>query len=134
MSKYANYLDIFLFDLSMELLKNTTMNKYANKLGKSKQLPYAFTGSFSSVELEVLKPYIKIYVKTIFIQPLKSVVRASILFDEKSDDSFHLCVNSWSFNNLIIKNRYFLSLICEFFNQLAYFKRFTQLDLTNTYY
>lgn len=36
LSKYANYVNIFLFNLVMELLKNTNINKHAIKLKKKK--------------------------------------------------------------------------------------------------
>ena len=39
-SRYADYANIFSFDLAIELPKNTGINKYAIKLQADKQPPY----------------------------------------------------------------------------------------------
>ena len=91
--KYAGYADVFLFDLAMELPKNTGINKYAIKLQNSKQPFYRLIYSLGPVELETLKTYIKIHVKTGFIRPFKSPAGAPILFDKKPNGSLWLCIN-----------------------------------------
>ena len=63
-SKYADYADIFLFDLAMKLPKNIGNNKHAIQLEKDKQPPYRPIYSLELVELETLKIYIKTYLKT----------------------------------------------------------------------
>ena len=40
-TKYSNYIDVFLFDLVIELSKNTSINKHVIKLVEDKQLPYS---------------------------------------------------------------------------------------------
>lgn len=80
------------------------MNNHAIELENGKQPLYKPIYSLGPVELEILKTYIKIYLKTGFIQPFKSPVSSSILFDKKPNDSFRLCVDYQDFNNLIIKN------------------------------
>lgn len=91
--KYADYVDVFFFNLAMELFKNTSINKHIIKLVKSKQLSYRPIYAFSLVELETLKIYIKIYLKTRFIWPFKSPANPPILFDKKANSSFCLCFN-----------------------------------------
>lgn len=59
--KYAKYANFFFCNLVIKFPKNTSINKYAIKLVKSKHLFYEFIYIFSLVELEVLKTYIKIY-------------------------------------------------------------------------
>ena len=86
------------------------------------------------MELEILKTYIETHLKTGLIQPSKSLVDVSILFDKKPDGSFPLCIDYRGLNNLTIKNRYPLPLIGESLNRLSRAKKFTQLDLTNIYY
>ena len=81
-----------------------------------------------------LKTYIKTHLKTRFIRPSKSPAGAPILFNKKSDDSLHLCVDYRGLNNLTIKNRYPLPLIKELLNRLGQAKRFIQLDLTSAYH
>ena len=104
LSEYANYVDVFLFDLAIELPKNTGINEYAIELQDDKQPPYRPINSQGPVELETLKTYIKTHLKTGFIQPSKSSADAPILFDKKPDGSFWLYVNYRGFNNLTIKN------------------------------
>ena len=92
-AEYADYADIFSSDLAIELLENMEINELAIKLIDRKQLPYGPIYAFSLVELEILKTYIKIHLKTGFIQPSKSPADALILFDKKFDGSLRLCVN-----------------------------------------
>ena len=62
-------------------------------LEDGKQLFYRLIYSLGLVELEILKTYIKVYLKTGFIQSFKSPIGASILFDKKPDGSFCLCID-----------------------------------------
>ncbi len=55
------------------------------------------------MKLEILKAYIKTYLKTRFIQPSKSSTDAPIVFDKKSDGNLYLYVDYWGQNNLTIK-------------------------------
>ena len=111
--KYLDYADVFLFDLAIELPKNTGMNEHAIKQVEGKQPPYGPIYSLGPVELETLKTYIKTHLKTGFIQPSKSSVNAPIVFDRKLNGSFHLCINYRGLNILTIKNWYHLLLIKE---------------------
>ncbi len=124
-AKYSDYADVFSSDLAIELLENISMNKHAIELIKEKQPPYRFIYALSQVELEMLKTYIKIHLKTGFIWPYKSLARAPIFFDKKPNGSFCLNVNYWGLNNLRIKNQYPLPLISESLDQLGRAKWFT---------
>ena len=86
------------------------------------------------MELEILKTYIETHLKTGFIWASKSPASAPILFDKKPDGSFPLYIDYRGLNNLIINNRYPLSLISESLDRLGQAKRFTQMDLTSTYH
>lgn len=103
-AKYIDYADIFLFNLVIELLKNTNINQYAIELVKNKHLLYGFIYTSSLVELQTLKAYIKTYPKTGFIWLFKSFTSTPILFDKKLDSSFLLYVNYRGLNNMTIKN------------------------------
>ena len=50
--KYADYSDIFLFDMAMELPEHTSINKHAIELQDGKQPPYGPIYSLGPVELE----------------------------------------------------------------------------------
>lgn len=63
----------------MELPKNTDINKYAIKFVDSKEPLYVLIYALSLVELETLKTYIKIYLKTGLIWPSKSPLYAPII-------------------------------------------------------
>ena len=133
-AEYSDYSNVFLAENTVELLKNTGMNKYAIKLEEGKQPPLGLIYSLSLIELEMLKTYIKTNLANGLIRSSKSPARASILFDRKADGNLCLCVDYGGLNNIMIKNRYLLPLIGESFNRLGRAKQFTQLDLMNTYH
>ena len=132
--KYADYTDVFSFDLAIKLSENTGINKHAIEPQYSTQPLYGPIYSLKLVELETLKIYIKTYFKTRFIQLSKSLAGAFILFNKKPNRSFHLYIDYQGHNNLTIKNRYLLPLISESLDCLDRAKRFIQLDLTSAYY
>lgn len=74
--KYSDYVDVLLLNLTMELPENTDINKYTIKLVEVNQLFYELIYTLDSVELEILKAYIEIHIKTKFIQLFKSLVGA----------------------------------------------------------
>ena len=132
-SKYTDHADVFSFDLAIELLKNTGINKNAIERQDDKQPPYGPIYSLAPVELETLKTYIKTYLKTRCIQPSKSLAGAPILFDKKADGSPRLCVDYQELNNFTIKNWYLLFLIGEALDRLGTAKQFTQFNLISAY-
>ena len=71
----------------------TDLNEHAIELEGDKQPCYRPIYSLGLVELEPLKAYIKIHLKTGFIWPSKSPAGALILFDKKPDGSLRLCVD-----------------------------------------
>lgn len=87
MSKYTDYINLFLFYLEIKLLQNTGINKYIIELEKDKLLLYRPIYSLCFVKLENLKIYIKTYIKTGFIWTFKFFVDAIIFFDKKPDKS-----------------------------------------------
>ena len=116
------------------LLEATELNQHAIKLQEGKQLSYRPIYSLGLVELETLKTYIKTNLANVFIWPSKSPTSPLILFVKKRDGNFHLYVDYWGLNNLTIKNQYLLPLIGKSLDRLGWAKKFTQLDLANTYY
>ena len=103
-AKYSNYVDVFSFDLAIELPKITDMNKHAIKLIDGKQPSYRPIYILNPMELETLKTYIETHLKTVFIQLSKFLTNTLIFFNKKLDDSFCLCINYRGLNNLTIKN------------------------------
>lgn len=103
LAKYTNYADILSFDLAIELTKNTKINKYVIELMKSKQSPYCFIYAFILIKLETLEAYIKTDLRIEFIRLFKSLTKAPIIFDEKSNGSFYLYIDYQGLYNLNIK-------------------------------
>ncbi len=66
-TKYFDYVDIFLFDLAMELPENIGINEYVIKLIDEKQPFYRPIYILNLVKLETLKTYIKTYLKIGFV-------------------------------------------------------------------
>ena len=102
--KYPDFIDDFLEKIVLVLPERTKLNKHTMNLEKDKQPSYELIYSLELIKLETLKTYIEIHLKTGFIQPFKSSTSALILFDKKSNGSFHLCIDYRGFNNFTIKN------------------------------
>lgn len=60
--------------------------------------------SLGLIELKTLKVYIETNLANGFIWPSKSPTRVLIVFIQKPDGGFRLCVNYHGFNNITIKN------------------------------
>ncbi len=133
-SKYTDFVDVFSSKLAVELLKHMEINNHTIKLIDDRQPPYGPIYSLRLVKLEILKAYIKNNLANGFIRPSKSLARTPIFFDKKPDGSLRLCVDYRDLNNLIIKNRYPLSLVEKSLDWLGWARRFIQLDLTNIYH
>ena len=118
-AEYSNYNNVFSAENAAELLENTEINEHAIKLEKGKQPLFSPIYSLRSVELEILKTYIKTNLANDFIRPSKSLAGAPIFFDRKPDVSLRFCVDYWGLNNITIKNRYPLPLISELLDRLG---------------
>ena len=133
-TKYSDFADICSSDLAFELFEHTRINNHTIELVHGQQSSYRPIYSLGPVKLETLKAYIETNLANKFIRPSKSSADTPILFDQKSYGSLRLYVDYWGLNNLIIKNRYLLSLIGESLDSLGRAKQFTQLVLTIAYH
>ena len=86
------------------------------------------------MKLETLKAYIETHLKTGFIRPSKFPTRVPIVFDKKPNSFLRLYINYQGLNNLTIKNRYLLPLICKFLDRLDHAKWYTQQELSSVYH
>lgn len=93
LDKYFKFADVFLKQKALRLEKQIELNKHTIELENSKQLFYKLIYSLGLIKLEILKTYIKIYLKSWFIWPSKSPVGAFILFNKKSDSNFWLYID-----------------------------------------
>lgn len=102
--EYIKFADVFSPKSVAKLSKHTNINDHAIDLVKSQQPSYRSIYSLGSIELEILKIYIKINLANNFICPFKSPVNTSILFVRKPNSSFWLYINYQGLNNLIIED------------------------------
>ena len=116
-----------------KLSENEFMN-YVIELKKNKSSFYDFIYFLSESELKIFWKYLNKHLKNDFIRFFQSFAEAFILFVKKKNNSLRLCMNYKVFNNLIIKNRYFLSLIDESLNCLNRVKIYIDLNLIATYH
>ena len=102
LSKYADFADIFLSKLAIELPKHMESYNHTIELMDNSQLLYSLIYSLRPVELETLKAYVKNNLTNSFIRLFKSPIGASIFFDRKSDNSLRLYMDYQGLNNLTI--------------------------------
>ena len=133
-NKYVKFVDVFSLDLVFKLFEHIGINNYTVKLVDGYQPSYGLIYNQEPVELETLKTYIKTNLANKFIRLSKSTADAPILFDQKSDRFFRLCVDYRGLNNLIIKNWYSLPLVGELLDRLGRARQFTQLKFISAYY
>ena len=125
LSKCADFADMFFPKLAIEFSKHIKINDHAIKLVDDWQPPYNPIYSLGYMRMETLKAYIKNHLANGFIRPFKSPAGAFIFLNKKRDGSLILCINYQGLNNLIIKNRYSLSLVGESLDQLDWNLYFT---------
>ena len=116
-----------------KLSKYELMN-HVIELKENKSSFYDLIYFLSKSELKILKKYLNKHFKNDFIRFFQSFVKTFILFVKKKNDSLRLCVNYKIFNNLIIKNKYSLSLINENLNCLNKVKMYIDLNFIATYH
>ena len=92
-AKYLDFADVFLKELANILTKQTGVNKHAIELIKGKQQPYRPIYDLELVDFKAFKIYIETNLPNGFIQASKLLASTSILFVNKLDGSFCLCVN-----------------------------------------
>lgn len=121
----SNFADMFSPESAVELPKHTRINDHSIKLIENWQPSYRPIYNLGPVELETLKIYIKANLANGFICLSKSPAGTPILFVQKPDGSFWLCIDYWDLNNLTIKNWYPLLLIGKLLDWLGWTRHFT---------
>ena len=114
-------------------LSNHEFDDHSIDLKSNKKSLYEFIYSLFENELTILRIYLDKHLKNDFIRFFIFFVETSILFVKKKNESLRLCVNYRDLNFLIIKNRYFLSLIDESLDRLSKVRIYTNIDMIATY-
>ena len=76
-----------------EFFKYIKVNNYVIKLEKNKQPLFKSIYSLKSIELKIIKTYIKTNIANSFIQSSKFFIKVSILFNKKPNTSPHLYID-----------------------------------------
>ena len=100
-------------------LSKRTFYDHVINLKKDKQVSWDSIYSLTKIELAILRNYLEKNLVNEFIQRSQSFVDASIIFVKKKNDSLRLCVNYRALNEIIVKNKYSLSLIDESLDRLS---------------
>ena len=120
-------------NLVYELSKHD-FSDYVIDLEKEAQFLYDFIYFLFELKLKVFKAYIKKHLTNNFIRLFKSLINALILFVKKKNDNFRLCVNYRGFNQLTIKNRYFLLLIEKSLDRFSRVIVYSKFDIILIYH
>ena len=103
-ANHSDFADVFAADLTSKLPKHTEINEYAIKLVDGQQPLYEPIYSLELVGLETPKAYIEINLANRFFKLSKSPAGTPIIFNQKLDRFFQLCINYEGLNILTIKN------------------------------
>jgi hypothetical protein len=133
MRDIKNYNNVFNLKNAFTLF-NYKKKNYSINLLSNKELLYKLLYFLSKKELSILQEYLLKNLTLNEIRKSISLVNTLILFILKSNNSLRLYINYYNLNIIIIKNKYFLSLIKKTLNCLINIVYFTKLDLKNTYY
>ena len=104
--------------LTKTLFKHQSWN-HEIKLESEKQFTFESIYQLFKKKLEVLRDYIKKNLKKEYIKFSKFSTEYSILFAFKKNDKLCLYVNYRKFNDITIKNRYFLFNVSEIQDRLS---------------
>ena len=88
----------------------------------------------SPMVLEELRRYLEENFEKGWIRQSQFLVSAPIVFAQKKDGSFRVCIDYCNLNEVTIKNRYPLSLILELTDRLVGATIFTKLDVRHAYH
>ena len=133
MRDIKNYNNVFNLKNAFTLF-NYKKKNYSINLLSNKELLYKLLYFLSKKELSILQEYLLKKLTLNKIRKSISLVNTLILFILKSNNSLRLYINYYNLNIIIIKNKYFLSLIKKTLNCLIDIVYFIKLNLKNVYY
>ena len=143
-NKKKSNIKIIIFEILKKFAKISNEKKFyelsihefddhAIDLKSNKKFFYEFIYSLFENELTILKIYLNKHLKNDFIKSFIFATKISILFVKKKNENLRLCVNYKNLNLLIIKNKYFLSLIDENFDRFSKIRIYTNFDIIAIY-
>jgi len=129
--KLKKYKDVFLTESADKLSLHEDHDHAIEIIAKSS---YELLYNLLNTELVTLKQYLNDVLAKEWIKHFISSTDAFILFILKKNNSFHLCMNYWNLNKIIVKNHHSLFLISETLDRLSKVKQFIKLNLKNVYH
>ena len=131
LEKYYNFINVFDRDKANILLLYRLYNyrvKFAKSANETKLLKSRIY-LMLDYKLEQIKKYLNKNFKKEFITLSKVLFALLILFAKKSNGELRFCVNYRKLNQIIKRNRYFISLIDEVLTRIQSYKFITRLDI-----
>ena len=101
---------------------------------KNQKLNYNSLRKINFRKLNFVKKYFENNLKKEFIVVNHVFCFSSILLIKKSNEELRFCVNYRKLNQMIKKDRYFISLITETFAQLSKVKIFSKINIRQIFY
>ena len=90
--------------------------------------------NISQNKLVALRNYIADVLKKNWIRFSSESIEASVLFIKKSDDNLRLYIDYRELNEIIIKNKYSLSLFSETLKRFVKARKFIKINIRNAYH
>ena len=110
LEKYSDFADVF-DKTKVNVLPGHSRHDLAIKMEDDKVSLFGLVYDHSKLEFDVLHEYIRDMCAKSFIVLSKSFSGAPILFTKKKNGGLRLCVDFWSLNAIIKKNKHLLSLV-----------------------
>ena len=129
--EYHDFLNVFDRSKVDELSPHREYNhklKFIDEADKTK-LSRSRIYLISNSKLKQVKKYLNEHLKKGFIVLSQALFASLILFAEKPNDNLRFCVDYRRLNQIIKRNRYFISLIDEVLIRIQSYKYMTRLDI-----
>ena len=118
----------------LDSLNTYNQVEYPIDLEPDKTLKSGPIYNISQDELVATREYLSSTLEKGWIRPSSSSAGSPVLFIKKPDSSLRLYVDYRGLNTITIKNKYLLPLLSKILDRFASARRFTKIDIRNSYY
>jgi hypothetical protein len=132
-AEYHEFLNVF-DKKTFNILVSHRSYDHKIVLKKDAVFEYILLYKMFEEKLKVVKKYLENNLEKRFIAANRSSFVSSVMFMKKTNESLRFCVDYKKLNQLIKKNRYFLSFIDETLAHFDKTKYFTKLDIRQTFH
>ena len=117
------------FEALSDNLNTHDQMKHFIKLMKKKLSRIDLIYKMSQNEFATIRDYLISALKKKWIRSLSNLIKAFVLFMKKSDKILRLCVNYRELNEIIIKNKYSLSLLFKTLKRFIHARYFIKINI-----